>query len=195
MKSYPFEPKSNRVAALQTWIYFRVSSKSARVTSGKRAGLQVAITTATGAAEALAGGASHDVARDRRHAAFDCSRVGHRNFFWLHAALSTQDVVVDRRGVDFSLQQNRSCDCGHSARRRHLGDAGDLHRRVSIRVLELAPDSSPTRAFSPIRTARLHALARIFAGRLAYLLAGIRRFALPRHPFGDTYLFSHSHAA
>lgn len=143
----------------------------------------------------MAGRASHDVDGHRGYAAFHRAWVGHRNFFRLHAALSAEDVVVDRCGVDFPLQQNRSCDRGHRARRRHLGDAGALYCRVSTGVLELEPPSSAARAFSPIWTARLHALARIFTGRLAYLLAGLCRFAFPRDPFGSNYLFSYSLAA
>src|SRR6266436_6833644 len=136
--------------------------------------------------------ASHDVDGDCRHASFYCSRVGDWNFLWLHAAVSAQDLVVDRCGVGLPLQQDRSCDCRDGARRRHLGDARALFCRVSSRVLDLESPGSSARAFSPVWTARLCALACIFTGRLAHVLARVCWFALPRDPFGDTYLFSYA---
>ena len=51
-----------------------------------------------------------------------------------------------------------------------------------------------TRAFSPVWIARLCALARVFAGRLAHLLAGVYWFALPGHSLRDHCLFSHAPA-
>ena len=51
-----------------------------------------------------------------------------------------------------------------------------------------------TRASSPVSTARLRALARIFTRRLAHLLARIYWFALPRRSFGDHCLLSHAPA-
>jgi len=169
-----------------------INIESAKLTKGRRAGLRIAIARRLGADEALARCASHDVDGDRRHAAFHRSRVGHRDFLWFHTAVSAQDVVVDRCGLGLPLQQNRSCDCGDGARRRHLGDARDLSCRVSIRVLELASPASSACAFSSIWTARLYALACIFTGRLAHVLARVCWFAVSCDSFGDRYLFSYA---
>ena len=51
-----------------------------------------------------------------------------------------------------------------------------------------------TRAFSPVWFERLHALARIFAGRLARLLACFYWFALSGRSLRDHCLFSHAPA-
>ena len=75
----------------------------------------------------MVGRASLDVDDDRRHAALDRSRISDRNFFRVHSAVSAKDVVVDRCGVDFSLQQDRCRDCGNAARCSDLGNAGDLY--------------------------------------------------------------------
>src|SRR6266542_1898183 len=67
------------------------------------AGLRITIADAACATEAVARRTSHDVDGDCRHAAFHRSRVGHRNFLWLHAAVSAQDVVVDCCGMGLPL--------------------------------------------------------------------------------------------
>ena len=140
----------------------------------------------------MVGRASHDVDDDRRHTAFDRSRVSNRNFLRVHPAVSAEDVVVDRCSVDFPLQQDRCRDCGNAARCSDLGNAGNLCRRIPSRVLEPSASGGSTRAFSPVWFERLHALARIFAGRLAHLLAGFYWFALPGHSLRDHCLFSHA---
>jgi len=91
--------------------------------------------------------------------------------------------------VGLPLQQDCSCDCGNTARRRDLGDAGDLPCGISIGVLELASVASAARAFPPVWAARLCTLACIFACRLAHILACIRWFAVSRGSFGDHRLF------
>ena len=119
-------------------------------------------------------------------------RVGDRNFLRFHAAVSAEDVALDRCGVDFSLQQDRSRDCGHAARCRDLGDAGDLCRRIPVRLLDTESASGAAGTFSPVSIARLRALACVFTGHLAHLLAGIYWFALRRRSFRNIYLFSHA---
>ena len=169
-----------------------INVESAELTKGRRAGLRITIARHLGADEAMARRASHDVDGDCRHPALHRSRVGDRNFLWFHTAVSAQDVVVDRSGLGLPLQQNRSCDCGDGARRRYLGDARDLSCRVSIGVLELASPASSACAFSSIWTARLYALACIFTGRLAHVLARVCWFAVSCDSFGDRYLFSYA---
>lgn len=94
--------------------------------------------------------------------------------------------------MDLPLQQDRSRDCRYAARCHDLGDASGLCCRISTGVLDSAAFTSPARAFSPIWTARLRPMACIFTRRLARILARLRRFTLPRDPFGDTYLFSYA---
>ncbi len=159
-------------------------------TAARRARLQIASAEAARANEELVGRASHDVDDDRRYAALDRSRVGDRNFLRVHPAVSVKDIAVDRRGVGFPLQQNRCRDCGNAARCSDLGNAGNLCRRISSRVLEPSASGGSTRAFSPVWFARLCALARIFAGRLAHLLACLYWFALPGRSLCDHCLFS-----
>ena len=84
-------------------------------TAARRARLPNSFTEITDAAEELAGRASYDVDDDRRYAALNRSRVGDRNFLRVHTAVSGKDVAVDRRGMGFSLQQNRCRDCGRFA--------------------------------------------------------------------------------
>ena len=169
-----------------------INVERAKFTPGTRARVRLAITKTPRAAQALVGRASHDVDDDRRHAAFDRSRVSDRNFLRLHPAVSAEDVAVDWRSVDFALQQDRCRDCGNAARCSDLGNAGDLRRGIPSRVLDPSASGGPTRAFSPVWFARLHALARIFASHLAHLLARLYWFALDRHPFSDIRLLSHA---
>ena len=61
-------------------------------------------------------------------------------------------------------------------------------------MLEPSAAGGPTRAFSPVWFGRLYALARIFSGRLAHVLARIYWFALPCRSLGDHCLFSHATA-
>jgi len=189
-----FQWESSRAGSLHIQIYFGLCSRRARATSKKRVGLRDTIAKITDAAEELAGRASYDVDDDRRYAALNRSGVGDRNFLRVHTAVSGKDVAVDRRGMGFSLQQNRCRDCGNAARCFDLGDAGNLCRRISSRVLEPSASGSPTCAFSPVWFARLHALARIFAGRLAHLLARLCWFAFSGHSLCDHCLFSHAPA-
>ena len=56
-------------------------------------------------------------------------------------------------------------------------------------MLEFAAAASAACSFSPVWTARLRALACIFTGRLAHILAGVCRLHVPRGSFGDHYLF------
>jgi len=90
--------------------------------------------------------------------------------------------------VGLPLQQNRSCDRRDAARCHDLGDARSLSCRVPIRVLDPESSSRPARTLSPISTARLCALARIFTGGLADVLACVCWIALRRHPFGSIYI-------
>src|SRR6266480_1301533 len=94
--------------------------------------------------------ASHDIAGDRGYAALNRFRVGHWNFLWVYPAVSAEDVIVDRGGVDFSLQQDRGRDCGDAARRNDLGDARPLRCRIPIRVLDPESPTCPARPFSAI---------------------------------------------
>jgi hypothetical protein len=87
------------------------------------------------------------------------------------------------------LQQDCSCDRGNAARPPHLGDARDLSCRISFGLLEFTAAASPARAFPPVWTPRLRALACIFTGRVAYILACIRWFAVSRGSFSNHYLF------
>ncbi len=129
---------------------------------------------------------------DRRYAALDRSRVGDRNFLRLQPAVSAKDIIVDRRSVDFPLQQNRCRHCGNAARCSDLGNAGTLCRRIPVRLLDTESSSGAAGTLSPVSTARLRALACIFTGYLAYLLARLCRIPLPIGSLGDHYLFSHA---
>ena len=160
----------------------------------ERARLRIAITETDGTTKALAGLASHDVDGDCRHTAFNRSWFSHRDFLRFHAAVSSKDATLDRCGVGFSLQQGRSRDCGHPARRDDLGNARNLCRRIPVRLLGTESASGAAGTLSPIWTARLRALACVFTCHLACLLAGICWFALHCGPVGDIYLFSHAFA-
>ena len=94
--------------------------------------------------------------------------------------------------MGLSLQQDCSCDCGDPARRRDLGNARDLYCRISIGLLEFAAAAGAACSFSPVWTARLHALACIFTRGLAHILAGVCWLNVPRGSFGNHYLFSHA---
>jgi hypothetical protein len=161
---------------------------SAPATRTEGAHLRIAITKVTCATEALARFASHDVDDDRRHAALDRFGVSDWDFLRVHAAVSAENVAVDCRGVGLSLQQDRGCDCGDAARRRDLGDAGHLCRRVSFGVLDLESSGGTAFAFSPISAARLRALACFFTRCVAYILACLRRFVVRRDPLGGNHL-------
>src|SRR4029077_12466205 len=119
------------------------------------------------------GRASHDVDDDRRHAALDRLRVSDWNFLRVQSAVSAEDVAVDRRGVDFPLQQDRCRDCGNAARCSDLDNAGNLCRRIPVRLLDPESPSRAAGTLSSVSTARLRALACVFAGYLAYLLARV----------------------
>ena len=96
--------------------------------------------------------------------------------------------------MGFPLQQDCRRDYGNAARCSYLGNAGNLCRRIPSRLLEPSTPGGSTRAFPPVWFERLHALACIFAGRLADVLARFYWFALPGHSFGDHCLFSHAPA-
>ena len=177
---------------MQTQICFWFTFASVRAKQRERARLRFTIAKATGATKALACCASHDADGYHRYAALDCSWLSHRNFLRVHAAISSEDIAVDRCGVDLSLQQDRGRDCRHAPRCHDLGDAGDLCCRISVWLLDPESAGGAARTPSPVSTTRLRALARIFAGGLAYILASICWFALRRHPFGDIYLLSHA---
>lgn len=87
------------------------------------------------------------------------------------------------------MQQNRRGYRSNAARRADLGDASDLRCRISNRLLEFTAAASPARTFSPVWTPRLRALACIFTGRLAGILACVCWFAISRDSFGNHYLF------
>ena len=159
-------------------------------TAARRARLQIASAEAARANEELVGRASHDVDDDRRYAALDRSRVGDRNFLRVHAAVSAKDIIVDRCGMGLSLQQSRSGNCSHAARRRHLGDAGDLCCRVPVWLLDTESTCSAASTFSPVSTARLCALARVFTRRLADFLARVHWLALLSRTVSYRCLFS-----
>ena len=169
-----------------------INVERAKFTSHTRAGLRLAITKVARAAEGLVGRASHDVDDDRRHATFDRSWVGDWNFLRVHSAVSAENAVVDCRGVDFPLQQDCCRDSRNAARCRDLGDAGDLCCRIPVGVLDNKSPCGAARPLSPVWTARLRALACLFTGHLAHLLAGICWFAFDRRPFGDIRLLSHA---
>src|SRR2546428_1374222 len=78
------------------WSCFEIAADTA---AANGAGLRITIADAACATEAVARRTSHDSDGDCGYAALDRSRVGHRNFLWLHAAVSAQDVVVDCCGV------------------------------------------------------------------------------------------------
>ena len=80
-----------------------VNFESRGPTGDSRADLRITIAEAVGAVEALAGRTSHDVGCDRGHAALHRPRVGHWNFFRVHAAVSTEDIAFNCCGVDFPL--------------------------------------------------------------------------------------------
>lgn len=187
----PFYQKQTR-RGVQTQICFWLTFASARAKQRERACLRFTIAKATGATKALACCASHDIDGDHRYAAFHCSRLSHRNFLRVYAAISPEDIAVDRCGVDLSLQQDRGRDRRHAPRCDDLGDAGALCCRISVWLLDSESASGTARTPSPVSTTRLRALARIFAGGLAHILASICWFALRRHPFGDIYLLSHA---
>ena len=142
----------------------------------------------------MAGRASHDADDHRGHAALHCTRFGHRNIFRFHSALPSQNVVVDRRSVGLSLQQDRCCHCGHTARRSDLGDACDLHCRIPFGLLESASPARASDTLPAIRAARLSKLACVFASRLAHLLACICRLAFPCHSVSNHHLFLNANA-
>ena len=96
--------------------------------------------------------------------------------------------------MGFPLQQGRCRDCGHAARCRDLGNAGNLCHRIPVLVAGDLASSGSTNAFSPVWFARLHALALIFARRLANFLACFYWFALPGRTLRDHCLFSHAPA-
>jgi len=142
----------------------------------------------------MAGRASHDVDGNRRYSALDRSWFSHRDFLRFHAAVPSEDATLDRCGVGFSLQQGRSRDCGHPARRVDLGNARNLCCRIPVRLLGTESASGAADTLSPIWTTRLRALACVFTRHLAYLLAGIHWLALRRGPVGNIYLFSYAFA-
>ena len=159
-------------------------------TAGRRARLQIASAEAARANEELVSRPSHDVDDDRRYATLDRFRFGDRNFLRIYAAVSAEDIDVDRRCVDFPLQQDRRRDCGNTARCSDLGNAGNLSRRIPVRLLDTASPRGATNTFSPVSIARLRALACVFTGNLAHLLARVYWFALPFYSFRDHCLFS-----
>ena len=63
-------------------------------------------------------------------------------------------------------------------------------RRIPVRLLDTASPSGAAGTLSPVSTARLRALACVFTGYLAHLLARVYWFALPCHSFRDRCLFS-----
>jgi hypothetical protein len=164
--------------------------ETTEATAARRARLQIASAEAARANEELVGRASHDVDDDRRYAALDRSRVGDRNFLRVHAAVSAKDIIVDRCGMGLSLQQSRSRYRSYAARRRHLGDAGDLCCRVPVWLLDTESTCSAASTFSPVSTARLCALARVFTRRLADFLARVHWLALLSRTVSYRCLFS-----
>src|SRR5262249_8315683 len=138
--------------------------------------------------------ASHDVDGDRGHTALNRSWFSHRDFLRFHAAVSAKDATLDCSGVGFSLQQGRSRDCSHASRCGDLGDAGDLCRRISVWLLDTQSASGAADTLSPVSTARLRALARLFTRHLAHLLAGVPWFVVRVRSVGDICLFSYAFA-
>ena len=49
-------------------------------------------------------------------------------FFGFSPLVSAENIAVDRRSVDFPLQQGSCRDCGNAARCSDLGNAGNLSR-------------------------------------------------------------------
>lgn len=179
-------------SSLQTQICFWFTFVSARAKRTESAGLPITIANATSGIKGLACFASNDADGDRRHSPFDCPRLSYRHLLWIHAPLSSQDAIVDRRGLDLSLQQGCSCDCGHAARRGDLGHASDLCCRVPVWLLDTESASSAAGTLSPVPLARLCALASVFTLRVARLLARVCWFALRGYPLSDIYLLPHA---
>ena len=94
--------------------------------------------------------------------------------------------------MDFPLQQDRCRDRGNAARCSDLGNAGNLCRRIPLRLLDTASSSGAAGTLSPVSTARLRALACVFARDLAYVLARPYWFGVPFCSLCDHYLFSHA---
>jgi len=168
--------------------------EAAELTADRRAGLRITIAPFISATKTMAHRASHDLDGDCGHAALHRARIGDRNFLWLHSAVSTEDVVVDRCGLDFPLQQDRSCDCCDAARRNDLGNACVVSRRVSVGMLDPESASSPTCASPPVPAPRLRALACFFSSGVADILASVRRFAVRCDPFRNSYLLRYAPA-
>src|SRR5262249_54847059 len=78
---------------------------------------------------------------------------------------------------------------GYTSRCCNLGDACDLSGRISIGLLEFAAFAGTACPFSPVWTPRLRALACIFAGRLADILACVCRLPVSRDSFRNHRLF------
>jgi len=136
--------------------------------------------------------ASHDPDGDRRYSALHCSRVGDRNFLWFYSPIPPENFAIDCCCVDFSLQQNRSCDRGDVARCNDLGNARIVSRRVPSRMLDTESAGTSTCASPPISTPRLRALACFFSSGVADVLASVRRFAVHCGPFRDSCLLRHA---
>ena len=132
---------------------------------------------------------SHDFDGHRRYAALYRTRIGNWNFLRLHAVVSAQDVIIDCSGMGLPMQQDRRRDRGYPARRADLGDACNLPRRVSIRVLEFALASRPACALSAVWTTRLHALACVFTRRMADVLARVCWLPVSGGSFSNRHLF------
>ena len=92
--------------------------------------------------------------------------------------------------MGFTLQQDRCRDCGNATRCSDLGNAGNLSRRIPVRLLDIASPNGAAGTFSPVSTARLRALACVLTGYLAHVLARVYWFALPFHSVRDRCLFS-----
>jgi len=185
----PISIEVESVAACRNQICFGLCSRRARATYTGRVRLRVTTAEAARANEELVGRASHDVDDDRRYAALNRFRLGDRNFLRILSAVSAENIAVDRRSVDLPLQQGRCRDCSNAARCSDLGNAGNLSRRIPVRLLDIASPTGAAGTLSPVSTARLRALACVFPGYLAYVLARVYWFALPFHPFCDRRLF------
>ena len=182
--------RSRELAACRNQICFGLCSRRARATYKGRVRLRVTIAEAARANKELVGRASHDVDGDRRYPALHRFRIGDWNFLRVHSALSAEDIAVDRCSVDFPLQQDRCRDCRNATRCSDLGNAGNLSRRIPVRLLDTASPSGAASTLSPVSTARLRALACVFKSYLAHLLARVYWFALPFHSFRHRCLFS-----
>ena len=118
----------------------------------------------------MAGCPSYDIDDDCGHAAFDCARFGHRNFFWFHAALEHENFALHRRGVDMQVQQDRGRDRSDVARCNIALNASDLFLAVPDWDACPARPAGTASRVSPALLSRFYDVARLRPRRLAFII-------------------------